>query len=247
MLVRMKSKLKRAKDLYDENGFVVIDDFLSPEQVEYLRRECDVLVSTAAPDAAVAVHGCIFEVMQGVHGANCMEECHSLALNDFKSRRSAWPLAPQVTDLITSKMLTSLIKVFLDCEDIYYFNEQYIVKPAMSTGSSFKWHRDSDWCAGDSNVEYNKYLSLWCPLDDVSEENGTLYTKRSNQSDEEEGEGGVPIIANAGACVIMSDRAVHSSSCNLSDEQRRVWMPQFSEGRIAWRETGRPVSFAIKL
>ena len=91
----------------------------------------------------------------------------------------------------------------------------------------------------------------------MNEENGTLYMKKINKGcdnddfgggdvgGEEEGE--EPIIANAGAVVVMGDRTWHRSSGNWSENQRRVWMPQFSSGKIMWEASGEPVSFAVKM
>lgn len=50
------------------------------------------------------------------------------------------------------------------------------MKPPHVEGTAFAWHRDSKWC-DTADVEYSPYLSFWCALDDVGEENGTLYIK----------------------------------------------------------------------
>ena len=56
---------------------------------------------------------------------------------------------------------------------LYLFNEHYVVKPPHSD-IVFQWHRDIDKQLSlcyDKNVVY---YSMWCPLDDVDEKNGTL-------------------------------------------------------------------------
>ena len=56
---------------------------------------------------------------------------------------------------------------------LYLFNEHYVVKPPHSD-IVFQWHRDVDKQLSlcyDKNVVY---YSMWCPLDDVDEKNGTL-------------------------------------------------------------------------
>ena len=67
----------------------------------------------------------------------------------------------------------------LGVEDVRFFNDQYIVKPPARNeeslrSSSFQWHYDSQWCDAETTSMYTAYLSCWVPLDDVSEENGTL-------------------------------------------------------------------------
>lgn len=69
--------------------------------------------------------------------------------------------------------LPKALNLLLRREELFLFNEHYVVKPPQSR-ISFRWHRDADeqlqFCH-DQNIEY---YSLWCPLDDVNERNGTL-------------------------------------------------------------------------
>ena len=58
---------------------------------------------------------------------------------------------------------------------------------------------------------------------------------------------GVPLVADAGTIIVMSDQVLHRSSPNIGDTVRRAWMPQFSAGRIAWKESDKPVAFAIQM
>jgi hypothetical protein len=52
-------------------------------------------------------------------------------------------------------------------------NEQFVVKPPHSgPAAAFGWHRDGAWCHAQALPQ--PYLSVWVPLDDVSEENGAL-------------------------------------------------------------------------
>ncbi len=118
--------------------------------------------------------------------------------------------------------------------------EQYICKPPNSQRSAFAWHRDSDWCSDGSAIRYAPYVSVWCALDDVSEENGTLYVLGADGNEK-------PITANAGTGVLLSDVVPHRSSPNISDQARRVWMPQFSSDRIAYKSNDAPISFAVNL
>ena len=47
-----------------------------------------------------------------------------------------------------------------------------MVKPPHSgAGAAFGWHRDGAWCHAQAAPQ-PRYISVWVPLDDVSEENG---------------------------------------------------------------------------
>lgn len=53
--------------------------------------------------------------------------------------------------------------------------EQYVVK-AAERGGTFAWHQDSGYVQGKDTPDDNPlYLTCWCALDDVNEENGTVY------------------------------------------------------------------------
>ena len=234
--------LAERKKKFDRDGCVVLDDFFTEDQVGLLRRECDAILRRASglteeEDAASGVNvgesGCVFEVLQdAARGAGAPVDAEGL-----REARSQGHLSAEVCGLLLGSALVDLARGLLGCDEVYYFNEQYIVKPGMCVTSAFAWHRDSDWCWGGEG--YHPYVSLWTALDDVNEENGTLYTRGPGAEEK-------PIIANAGSVVVMGDRTLHRSCVNLSDKGRRVWMPQFSSGPIT-AEGGEPVSFAVKL
>ena len=48
--------------------------------------------------------------------------------------------------------------------------EQFVVK-AAEKGGTFAWHQDSAYVS----TPHAPYLTCWCTLDDVTEENGTVY------------------------------------------------------------------------
>jgi ectoine hydroxylase-related dioxygenase (phytanoyl-CoA dioxygenase family) len=63
-------------------------------------------------------------------------------------------------------------------QTLHLFNEQYVAKPAASRFSTFAWHRDAEeQLAMCVDVTTTPYVSVWCPLDDCSVNNGTLVVK----------------------------------------------------------------------
>ena len=85
-------------------------------------------------------------------------------------------ISPEDKDVIATTLCHTLpqaLNHFLHKEQLYLFNEHYVVKPPNSD-ITFRWHRDADeqlqFCH-DQNLEYH---SLWCPLDSVNAANGTL-------------------------------------------------------------------------
>ena len=59
-------------------------------------------------------------------------------------------------------------------EPLFLFNEHYVVKDPDSN-LAFRWHTDSnEQLAALSEVQRPEYYSFWCPLDEVSADNGTI-------------------------------------------------------------------------
>jgi ectoine hydroxylase-related dioxygenase (phytanoyl-CoA dioxygenase family) len=131
-------------------------------------------------------------------------------------------------------------------DNVYLFLEQFVVK-ASDTKMTFSWHQDS----GYLDFEHTPYLSIWVPLDDVNEDNGTVYllpyseagTKKRVEHTLQEGTNdmvgyfgdhpGYPAILNAGDVAIFSSTTFHRSGANLTDKPRRTLLIQFSPAPIS--------------
>ena len=126
-------------------------------------------------------------------------------------------------------------------EDVYLFYEQYVIK-AAEKGIKFAWHQDS----GFVNFQHVPYLSCWCALDDMTEENGTIYVlpySRAGTRDlaphtVEEGTNdkigyhgddlGDPVIVPAGSIALFSSLTFHRSGANTTPNMRRSYLAQYS-------------------
>jgi ectoine hydroxylase-related dioxygenase (phytanoyl-CoA dioxygenase family) len=95
---------------------------------------------------------------------------------NVNNKASSESMSDEDKDIISNvlcRTLPSALNRLLHKDQLYLFNEHYVVKPPDSD-LTFRWHRDADeqlqFCF-DQHVEY---YSLWCALDPVSEDNGTL-------------------------------------------------------------------------
>ncbi|MGD9507877.1 MAG: phytanoyl-CoA dioxygenase family protein [Geminicoccaceae bacterium] len=130
--------------------------------------------------------------------------------------------------------------------DAYLFYDQFVVKGAEA-GMKLSWHQDSGYVnAVDGDVGHRPYITIWCPLDDVTEENGTVYLlpkhvfghdrpvphhfdPASNDWVGYDGsERGVPVEIRAGSIAEFSSITLHSSGANSTDRLRRVYLGQYS-------------------
>ena len=96
------------------------------------------------------------------------------------------------------------------------------------------------------DIRHRPYLTTWTPLDDVTEENGTIYvlpqselgirTWVAHEKDPATNDWvgyfgssrGVPVIIPAGSMAIFSSYTFHSSGANRTPAMRRVFLTQYS-------------------
>lgn len=146
--------------------------------------------------------------------------------------------------------------------EAYLFHEQWVVKGAEQ-GMKFAWHQDSGYVKWyDPTTRHRPYVTCWCTLDDVSEENGTVYLlphSRGGTRDtiiqhaKEQGtndligyEGddpGIAVTVPAGSIVAFDSYVLHRSGPNRTNRMRRVYLPQYSGAPIL-RPDGKPWAMA---
>lgn len=225
------------------DGIVIKQKLLATRHLDVVREECDDAIIKAWRSGLDIEkdYGCILDcpVPAGEYSLECYRRMRS-------ENGHAHPLTPIIVAVAAWVKETLAIT-----QQLYFLNEQYICKPSRASGSSFKWHTDSEYIkAGDVSLDY---VSVWIPLDKVSEKNGglivrpfdkgTLSPKRWDSTNlkarrpddlyeslDEAGEEitGVPLLLEAGAAVLMSSFLLHCSSPNVSSNLRRVWMLQYS-------------------
>jgi ectoine hydroxylase-related dioxygenase (phytanoyl-CoA dioxygenase family) len=126
------------------------------------------------------------------------------------------------------------------------FYEQFVVK-GPEKGGKFSWHQDSGYL---HPIPHEPYLTCWVTLDDVTEENGTVYllpySRTGNrglmphvtnaETNDKEGyfgdDPGDPVIVPAGSIAAFSSLVFHRSGPNTTPRYRRVYLPQYSAAPI---------------
>eukprot|EP00457_Paulinella_chromatophora_P005764 gb/GEZN01005781.1/.p1 GENE.gb/GEZN01005781.1/~~gb/GEZN01005781.1/.p1 ORF type:complete len:470 (-),score=66.48 gb/GEZN01005781.1/:77-1486(-) len=207
---------KEQEQAYAKEGFVVLEDFLSQEEVEALRKEAQALVQAEADTAeALTSAGCVVEpLVSGSLPAGHPARTEARSYSQKRLRRLAslmseeqWMAykerggAKHVLGLIFGAKCSRVARALLhlqqpsqvgqqrpsvpasDTNSVFFFNEHFVVKPPYSSGSAFSWHRDAVeqlmMCL-DSPFK-SPYLSFWCALTDMNEENGTLVVAPGSQ------------------------------------------------------------------
>ena len=215
---------EQQKEQYQNEGYFILERVIPEEHLEMLRDECSRFI--ALMDAEMDRLGV------DVIGINHRSNRYFISNRHKESER--------MHEFIYSDLMAEICRATLG-PDVYLFNEQYVVK-AAEKGMKFGWHQDSGYVGHD----HRPYLTCWCPLDDVTEENGTVYilpysragTRQRQEHAIEEGsndligyEGddpGIPIIAPAGSIAVFSSTNFHRSGPNRTNRMRRVYLPQYS-------------------
>ncbi|SRR5690606_129200 len=213
------------KRQYREDGFFVLERVVPEEDLEMLRNLCDRLVRDQE------------------------EEMDRLGVDQINlSKRNkryfvflAYKDHPELGRFIFSDLMEEICRATIG-DDAMLFWEQFVVKGTSGPGSSFSWHQDSGYC----DAPHKPYVNAWLPLDDVNEDNGTVYLLPYSEAgtkdriehvvDEKSGDRvgyfgdhpGIPVIAPAGSIAVFSSTCFHRSSANTTDHYRRAYATQFS-------------------
>jgi hypothetical protein len=125
--------------------------------------------------------------------------------------------------------------------DVFLFQEQFVIKGA-EVGMTFSWHQDGGWFTPDCPP----YVSIWLALDDMTEENGTIYVlpqtrmerrgwiehRVDPQTNDHIGydgaDPGEPVFVPAGSLAVFSHQTLHRSGANTTKSLRRVYLAQYS-------------------
>ena len=136
----------------------------------------------------------------------------------------------------------------------FAFYEQFVVKGA-DKGMSFGWHQDGGYIA---SFMHRPYVTCWCALDDVSEENGTAYILPVSRAGSREivkhvrqegsndmvgyfgADPGIPVIGPAGTIAVFASYVFHRSGPNRTSGLRRAYVAQYSP-EVIMRTPGTPL------
>ncbi len=224
---------------FKEDGFCIVKDAIPQELIARLRDECQRFIKEKDDEMD----------RKGVE----VDEINHKGKRYFIALR--YKDSKTMQDLIFGKEMEEITRKILG-EKVYLFLEQFVVK-AADKGMTFSWHQDS----GYLDFDHPPYLSVWCPLDDVTEENGTVYllpykdagTKHRIDHVLQEGTNdkigyfgdnpGVPAVLKAGDVALFSSTCFHRSGANKTNKSRRVLLIQYSSEPIL-KNTGEPLYWA---
>ena len=228
------------KQAFERDGFFVLEGVIPPEHLQMLRDE--------AHEFMKKIHADMDRAGKDVLGINHRNSRYFIAHRYRESGR--------LREFIFSDLMADICRATLGPTS-YLFHEQYVIK-AAERGMKFAWHQDS----GYVGHPHREYVSCWCALDDMSEENGTVYmlpygragVRNTVEHKSEAGtndrvgyfgaDPGDPVICPAGSIAVFSSNCFHRSGTNTTPRMRRVYLPQYSAEPIMNREGTRPHALA---
>lgn len=210
---------------YHDEGFFILDKVIPDRDLQVLRSECATLVRAQEME---------------------MDRLNTNELN--LSRRNsryfvflAFKERPLLGEFIFSNLMAEICRATIGNSAMLFW-EQFVVKGTDKVGAEFPWHQDS----GYVDRAHTPYVNCWIPLDDVSEENGTLYILPFSRAGTRERvehrllpnsndkvgyfgtDGGIPVIAKAGSIAVFSSVTFHRSGANSTKQMRRAYSIQYS-------------------
>jgi hypothetical protein len=214
---------------FGEDGYFILEDAIDPGTLAMLRGECDHFV--AREDARMDALGVdvldITHRNKRYHASFCIRD--RAVLGQF----------------VFGSAMEGICRALLG-PDAFLFYDQFVVKGA-DAGMALAWHQDSGYVnAVDGDLSHRPYITCWCPLDDVTEENGTVFILPQSASgirdatphryDPETNDWvgydgpleGVPVRARAGSVAVFSSLTLHSSGPNRTNRMRRAYLAQYS-------------------
>lgn len=221
------------KECYRSEGYMILERVIPDTHLQMLRDECAGQIDR--------MHKRMDEEGTDVIGINHRHKRYFVS-DCFKGR-------PILRDFLFSDLMAEICRATLG-PDAFLFHEQYVVK-GKQEGMKFSWHQDSGYVG---YPDHTPYLTCWCALDDMSEENGTVHVLPFSRSGirswvkhiVEEGSNdkvgyfgsdpGLTATVPAGSIVAFSSINFHCSGANTTNDLRRAYLGQYSAEPLLNRE-----------
>src|SRR5690349_13710256 len=152
----MRSEVTQAEiDSYQENGFVVINDFLTPQELEGWRDAVDEAIENRGKQR-------ILGSMETIKGDDYYT-------NVFVQRVNLWQDNEAMRKLMIDARLGKLAADLAQVDGIRIWHDQALIKRPWANPTG--WHLDTPfWSFSDRNA-----ISIWVALDNATLENGCLF------------------------------------------------------------------------
>jgi len=214
---------------YNDNGFVVIDGFLSPDELTHWRKAVDNAVRNRAG-----------QKMPGkdikVGESDGINEDAAYYGKVFDQLLNLWQTDDEIKKLMVDERIGKMAAQLADADGIRIWHDQALIKRPWANPTS--WHLDTPfWSFSD-----RKALSIWIALDDATLQNGCLFFVPGSHREttfENKGIGknmdslfevypqflktnAVAAPMKAGSCSFHNGLTIHGANANMTAGFRRA-------------------------
>jgi len=214
---------------YRNNGFIVIEDFLSPEELEHWRKA---VTDAVKERGGIKIPG--KDIKTGE--ADGINEDADYFGKVFDQLLNLWQTNEQVKEIMSNKQIGKMAAELAGVEGIRIWHDQALIKRPWANPTA--WHLDTPfWSFSDRNA-----ISIWVALDDATLENGCLFFipgshKQTNFDKITIGRNmdGIfevypqlkntrPVAApmKAGSCSFHNGLTIHGANANMTNGYRRA-------------------------
>lgn len=220
----MKYLTPEQYERFQQDGYLVIDDFLTPEETARTRNGIDKVCREHA-DMTRDADGFNLEKAGGNSAGSIGE---AIKPGMFRKIQGAVSHIPEVADVFTGEKMLDCMEDLMG-PNIYYHSSKVMFKPPG--GSAKPWHQDAAyWRQFDPNQ-----ITVWIAMDNATEENGCIWAvpgshklghiphvKAELQVEESRIDlnDAVPVPVPAGGLLIFHSLVLHMSAKNESDKTR---------------------------
>ncbi len=151
---------------YTDQGYVLIEEFLSPAELEELIGGIERVVAEKAAGRSEDHDGFNYERRRSVEEG--MSEGQVVAPGLLRKIQEVVRHVPEVARFSESDKLLDLVEDLIG-PDIYYHSSKVMFKPARHGGAK-PWHQDFAYWA----TTQPEQVTVWIALDDATPENGCM-------------------------------------------------------------------------
>ncbi len=152
---------------YRENGFVIIEDFLSPDEVKHWVATLDDAIRRRGPDILPDKRGFGMEPGEGSRPPMTDEELYYSKV--FTQRINLWRDSDEVKRLILDPGIGRMATELTGNDGFRVWHDQALYKAPWANPTAL--HTDNPYWAFHSPDS----ISIWIALDDATKQNGCLY------------------------------------------------------------------------
>src|SRR4030095_4940652 len=226
----MKNQLSEEQiQFYQNNGFIVIEDFLSPEELEHWR----IVVTTAVKErAGIKIPG--KDIKTGE--ADGINEDADYFAKVFDQLLNLWQTNGEIKKRMLDQRIGKMAAQLAGVDGIRIWHDQALIKRPWANPTA--WHLDTPfWSFSDRRA-----ISIWVALDDATLENGCLFfipgshkvtnfdkiTIGRNMDGifdiypQLKNAGTVAVPMKAGSCSFHNGLTVHGANANMTNGFRRA-------------------------